>query len=79
MKQNLASLVILPPKNGGLRAWSHSVRKANLHCALNYHPTRTKEAFYYSTRKSISKLVKLPSYVEKCSKIEKIDPREVCL
>ena len=30
MKQNLANSIILPPKNGGLKAWSHSVRKANL-------------------------------------------------
>ena len=29
MKQNLANSIILPPKNGGLKAWSHSVRKAN--------------------------------------------------
>ena len=29
MKQNLANSVIFPPKNGGLKAWSHSVRKAN--------------------------------------------------
>ena len=28
-KQNLANSIILPPKNGGLKAWSHSVRKAN--------------------------------------------------
>ena len=28
-KQNLANSLILPPKNGGLKAWSHSVRKAN--------------------------------------------------
>ena len=30
MKQNLANSIIMPPKNGGLKAWSHSVRKANL-------------------------------------------------
>ena len=35
MKQNLANLVILPPKNGGLKAWSHSVRKAN--CCQHGH------------------------------------------
>ena len=29
MKQNLANSIILPPKNGGLKAWSHSVRKGN--------------------------------------------------
>ena len=29
MKQNLANSFILRPKNGGLKAWSHSVRKAN--------------------------------------------------
>ena len=29
MKQNLANSIILPPKNGGLKAWSHSVRKPN--------------------------------------------------
>ena len=29
MKQNFANSMILPPKNGGLKAWSHSVRKAN--------------------------------------------------
>ena len=29
MKQNLANSIILPLKNGGLKAWSHSVRKAN--------------------------------------------------
>ena len=29
MKQNLTNSLILPPKNGGLKAWSHSVRKAN--------------------------------------------------
>ena len=29
LKQNLANSIILPPKNGGLKAWSHSVRKAN--------------------------------------------------
>ena len=29
MKQNLANSIILPPKNGGLKAWSHGVRKAN--------------------------------------------------
>ena len=29
MKHNLANSIILPPKNGGLKAWSHSVRKAN--------------------------------------------------
>ena len=29
MKQNLANSIILPPKNGGLKAWSHNVRKAN--------------------------------------------------
>ena len=28
-KQNLANSIILPPKNGGLNAWSHGVRKAN--------------------------------------------------
>ena len=32
MKQNLANSIILPPKNGGLKAWSHSVRKANCIC-----------------------------------------------
>ena len=31
MKENLANSIILPPKNGGLKAWSHSVRKANWH------------------------------------------------
>ena len=30
MNQNLANSIILPPKNGGLKAWSHSVRKANV-------------------------------------------------
>ena len=34
MKENLANLIILPPKNGGLKAWSHSVRKANCSCLL---------------------------------------------
>ena len=29
LKQNLANSLILPPKNGGLKAWSHGVRKAN--------------------------------------------------
>ena len=29
LKQNLAYSIILPPKNGGLKAWSHGVRKAN--------------------------------------------------
>ena len=29
LKQNLANSIILPPKNGGLKAWSHGVRKAN--------------------------------------------------
>ena len=29
MKQNLANSIILPPKNGRLKAWSYSVRKAN--------------------------------------------------
>ena len=29
MKQNLANSIILLPKNGGLKAWSHGVRKAN--------------------------------------------------
>ncbi len=29
-KQNLPNLIILPPKNGGFKARSHSVRKANL-------------------------------------------------
>ena len=29
MEQNLANSIILPPKNGGLKAWSHSVTKAN--------------------------------------------------
>ena len=28
-KDKLANSIILPPKNGGLKAWSHSVRKAN--------------------------------------------------
>ena len=31
LKQNLANSIILPPKNGGLKAWSHGVRKANCH------------------------------------------------
>ena len=35
MKQNLASSIILPPKNGGLKVWSHSVRKANSLILLN--------------------------------------------
>ena len=26
--QNLGNSIILKPKNGGLKAWSHSVRKA---------------------------------------------------
>ncbi len=29
IKQNLPNLIILPPKNGGFKARSHSVRKAN--------------------------------------------------
>ena len=29
IKQNLPNSIILPPKNGGFKAWSHSVRKAN--------------------------------------------------
>ena len=29
MKQNLANSIILPPKHGGLKAWSHSARNAN--------------------------------------------------
>ena len=28
-KQNLANSIILPPKNGGLKVWSHGMRKAN--------------------------------------------------
>ena len=30
IKQNLPNSTILPPKNGRFKAWSHSVRKANL-------------------------------------------------
>ena len=30
IKQNLPNSIILPPKNGGFKARSHSVRKANL-------------------------------------------------
>ena len=29
IKQNLPNSIILPPKNGGFKARSHSVRKAN--------------------------------------------------
>ena len=29
LKQSLANSIILPPKNGGLKAWLHGVRKAN--------------------------------------------------
>ena len=29
IKQNLPNSMILPPKNGGFKAWSHSVSKAN--------------------------------------------------
>ena len=38
MKQNLANSIILPPKNGRLKAWSHSTRKANseAHAVYNY-------------------------------------------
>ena len=31
MKQNLANSISLRSKNGGLKAWSHSVRKANFY------------------------------------------------
>ena len=33
--QNLANSIILPPKNGGLKAWSHGVRKANFKLFLS--------------------------------------------
>ena len=42
LKQNLANSIILPAKNGGLKAWSHGVRKANLFISFE-----TKIQFIY--------------------------------
>ncbi len=36
IKQNLPNSIILPPKNGGFKARSHSVRKANSYVLERY-------------------------------------------
>ncbi len=45
IKQNLPNSIILPPKNGGFKARSHSVRKANaLPSSPRPHPTPSPPA-----------------------------------
>ena len=56
MEYNLANSIILPAKNGGLKAWSHSVRKAN----FRRGPLTTIELNRNSTA-AFSDLVKLVS------------------
>ncbi len=47
IKQNLPNSIILPPKNGGFKARSHSVRKANRLC----RNVSIKSYFYKKVRK----------------------------
>ncbi len=61
IKQNLPNSIILPPKNGGFKARSHSVRKATCRCSDNvYTVVAAYSIQMYSKTKSLKRCHSCP-------------------